>query len=205
MPQLVLFLALACIGPVDTDAFSVRVTLDAGNLEVGGKYELEIFVEMAKGWSSSEAGMPAPILQIRAPACVKLEGEVLHGQRDLSRNEYLFAPYERLIKNNEAHVEFTLVNAPSADDHFALNVVAYVGTDDEEQRFIRKRIVVPIAANASGSEVAVTSSVWGDHGTLEIGDKAVAFSLPRADGSTLDLSSYLGKKNVIVTTYRAFW
>ena len=205
MPQLVLFLALAGVGPTDADAFSVRVKLDADKLEVGGKYELELFVEMAKGWSSSEAGMPAPILQIQAPSCVKLEGKVLQAKRDLSRNEYLLAPYERLIKENEAHVEFTLVAAPSADEHFALNVLAYVGGNDDEQRFVRKRIVVPITANASGSEVAVTSSDWGDHDTLEIGDKASVFSLPRADGTTLDLSSYLGKKNVIVTTYRAFW
>ena len=40
---------------------------------------------------------------------------------------------------------------------------------------------------------------------LKIGDKAPAFNLPRPDGTAFDVSQWLGKKNVIVTTYRAFW
>ena len=205
MPTLALLCALAVAGPTDTDTFTVRVELNADTLEVGKKYELEVFVEMAKGWSSAGAGMPAAILQIQSPPSVELDGKVLKGKRDLSRNEYLLAPYERLFEENEAHVEFTLVKAPSADEHFALNVVAYVGGSGDEQRFVRKRIVIPVTANAKGSEVEATSSDWGHHDTLEIGDKASVFSLPRADGTSLDLSSYLGKKNIIVTTYRAFW
>ena len=40
---------------------------------------------------------------------------------------------------------------------------------------------------------------------LQIGDRADAFTLARADGTTISLADYKGKKNVLITTYRAFW
>jgi peroxiredoxin len=53
-------------------------------------------------------------------------------------------------------------------------------------------------------EVAPTRSEWGQTQTLQIGDKAEKFALP-SKGSKVSLKKYLGKKNVIVNTYRAFW
>ncbi len=49
------------------------------------------------------------------------------------------------------------------------------------------------------------NSKWGKNQLLKIGDKAAAFMLPRADGEKVGLKQYRGKKNVIVTTYRAHW
>ena len=69
-----------------------------------------------------------------------------------------------------------------------------------------QRFELPLEPGVEAEEVAADESSWGvDEELLQIGDKAVDFELPRADGTTVKLSDYLGKKNIIVTTYRAFW
>ena len=55
------------------------------------------------------------------------------------------------------------------------------------------------------SDVQASTSDWGVEEGVQIGQKAPAFVLPRADGTTLDLREYGAGRNVIVTTYRAFW
>ena len=65
--------------------------------------------------------------------------------------------------------------------------------------------MLPLEPGATATEGSANESDWGKGDFLKIGDKAEPFELPRADGSTLSLGEYLGKKNVIVTTYRAFW
>ena len=64
----------------------------------------------------------------------------------------------------------------------------------------------PVAAYARAKEADRNASDWGENKRrLQLGDKAALFELPRADGSTVPLAQYLGRKNVLVTTYRAFW
>ena len=54
--------------------------------------------------------------------------------------------------------------------------------------------------------VSGRNSRWGtDRELLEIGGRLPAISLPRADGTAVDLAAFRGRKNVLVTTYRAFW
>ena len=81
-------------------------------------------------------------------------------------------------------------------------------TEDGEVHdfFYRKRLELPVKAGADAVEGDSTDSTWGaDEELLDIGDKATPFVLPRADGSEFDLQSVLGRKNIIVTTYRAHW
>ncbi len=39
----------------------------------------------------------------------------------------------------------------------------------------------------------------------KIGDRAPQFRLPAADGKTVDLKDYAGKKKVILVFYRGYW
>ena len=63
-----------------------------------------------------------------------------------------------------------------------------------------------VMSMAQASDVDPSTSDWGSGAaSLQIGDPADPFTLPRADGSTVSLADYHGKKHVLVTTYRAFW
>jgi hypothetical protein len=65
--------------------------------------------------------------------------------------------------------------------------------------------MLPLKPYAKGKAVGAAPSTWGWHKSLQLGDPATPFTLPRADGTKVNLADYRGKKNVIVTTYRAFW
>ena len=202
-------LLLCLLGGVESpqDALEISIALPETPLEVGGKYEIRVEVTLREGWSSSDSGIPKPILQIKAPKAVELSGKRLTKQRDLARNEYLQAPFERLIDDGAARIGFKLRRAPKPDDVFAFNVLAYVSRKggDDNGWFVRKRFELPLRAGASATSVAVEPSDWGANRELQLGDKAAMFSLPRADGRKVVLRKLLGKKNIVITTYRAFW
>ena len=105
-----------------------------------------------------------------------------------------------------ARIGFKLRRRPSADDQFGLNILAYVGSKSgDESWFVRRRLTLPLKPNATAVPASPDVSDWGKEDLLQIGEPAAAFSLPTADGSTVSLDQYLGKKNIIVTTYRAYW
>ncbi len=189
------------------DVLSISATLDAEELSVGSNYEIVLKVEIKEGWSAAAAGVPAPLVQIGVPPCVELSGKVLTSPRELSRNEFLQAPFERLIKNDEEHIGFSLVSAPAAGDQIWLNIMAYVSQDPTvDSFFIRRRFALDVKPRAQAVGVMAGKSDWGiDKHLLQIGDPADDFSLPKAFDPPIGLSNYLGQKNIIVTTYRAHW
>ena len=206
MLQLLLLPLLIGGGGMPDDAFVVTATLVADKLEVGNDYEIAIEVKLKDGWSASDSGIPKPMLQIDVPKCVKLSGEVLKGFRALSRNEFLQEPYERLITEGKSTVKFKLARKPGAKDRIALNVMAYVSDDPGNNAyFVRRRLELPLEPGAVAEAGDAAKSDWGKQKVLQIGDKAKVFSLPQADGKKIKLRTYLGKKNILITTYRAYW
>ncbi len=189
------------------DVLSISATLDAEELSVGSNYEIVLKVEIKDGWSAAAAGVPSPLVQIDVPPSVKLSGKVLKSQKELSRNEFLQAPFERLVKNEEEHIEFSLMKAPGAGAQIGLNIMAYVSQDPTvDSFFIRRRFTLDVKPHAQAVGVVGVKSDWGiDKHLLQIGDPAEDFSLPKAFDPPIGLSNYLGQKNVIVTTYRAHW
>lgn len=188
------------------EAVHVSARLVGSSLEVGGHYEIEVGFDVSDGWSASEAGMPHAILQIEVPKAAKLDGEVLRTQGELSKNEYLQAPYELLMEENPTRVGFTLKREPEAGERFSFNVLAYVSREGEEDSwFVRRRLELDLSGQAEGVVVSAERSDWGRGRLLQLGDKASAFTLPRADGSKVSLRGFRGKKNVVVSTYRAHW
>ena len=194
-------------GQAPGDVLSISATLDAEELSVGSRYEIVLKVEIKEGWSAASAGVPAPLLQIDVPPSVELSGKVLTSQRELSKNEFLQAPFERLLKNGEEHIEFSLVKAPVAGERVWLNIMAYVSQDPtQDSFFIRRRFALDVKPRAQAVGVMAGKSDWGiDKHLLQIGDPADDFSLPKAFDPPIGLSNYLGQKNIIVTTYRAHW
>ena len=191
--------------PPSNDEVTIHARIEADRLEVGQEYAIVLEVRFKANHSASEAGMPAPILQIQAPQCVQLSGKVLRSHKELSRNEFLHAPFERLLEDASSRVLFTLVGEPAPEDQFSLNVLAYV-SNGKGTSFVRRRLTLPVRASATAKEADPNTSDWGENKRLlQLGDKAALFELPRADGSTVPLAQYLGRKNVLVTTYRAFW
>lgn len=189
------------------DVVTISAELQADDLKTGPAYEIVLEVAIKDGWSASKAGVPAPVLQIEVPPSVKLSGQVLTTYKELSRNEFLQAPFERLLKNKAEHIEFTLVQEAGANEQIALNVMAYISQDPtKDSFFIRRRVVLDLAPRARATEADATISDWGiDRKLLQIGDVAADFNLPKAFDPPLSLGQYLGQKNIIVTTYRAFW
>lgn len=199
-------LPLVWAASIPDDVLTVSASIPAETLDVGGEYEIVLSVKIREGWTATKSGVPAPIVQVDVPASATLVGTVLTDQKELSRTDYLRAPFERLVEEDPTRIKFRLSNAPGADESFGLNVLAYVSTGQRgSDRFVRRRIRVPLAPKAQGVVVSPNSSEWGVIDTLQLGAKAVPFTLPRADGTKLNLSDFIGKKNVIVTTYRAFW
>ncbi|MHC4846311.1 MAG: hypothetical protein ACYTCU_09130, partial [Planctomycetota bacterium] len=185
--------AIPDTGVVAEPSLRVTASLTAPTLVVGQQYEAVLRMELGDGWSASQAGIPSAILQIDAPASIDLVGKKLTTYDQLKRNEFLEEPWERLMDSNEQRVRFTLLSEPAEGETIGLNVVAYLAStqpreDDSEPElvFVRRRVDLPIAPGAK-AETATASrrSDWGVNGTLQIGDKAEAFELPRADGSTL--------------------
>lgn len=196
---------LFAIAQLPEDAIGVSVRLDASELTVGEEYEITLDITLKDGWSISTAGIEGAILQIDAPRSIKLSGKVLKSQKELSKNEYLAAPYERLVAEFPVHIEFTLKKKPKENDRIAFNVLAYASAGSDEVYFVRKRLELALAPGAKAVEVEASTSDWGRGDGLQIGDKAKKFKLPKADGGKVNLKKLLGKSNIIVTTYRAHW
>ncbi len=177
-------------------------------LQVGRSYNITINLTLPEGWLASTAGLPNAILQIDVPDGAELEGHVLTEYKELAANEFLQAPFERLVEAGETIIPFTLRKDPSGGARFGLNLAAYIRHgDDEDAYFIRTRVDLPLSAGAEGEVVDSAVTDWGadSHGTLRVGDVADPFTLPQADGTLISLADFKGEKNVLVTTYRAFW
>ncbi|MEE8169531.1 MAG: hypothetical protein V3T70_03195 [Phycisphaerae bacterium] len=196
---------LAASGAPD-DVVHVAARIDASSFEVGSEYAIVLDVRVQSGWSAAASGISNPIVQIKPPASAQLVGKVLTSYRELSRNEFLQAPYERLVSEPRSRIAFKLTGKPGADDVFSISVLAYVSEDPKTNGWlIRRRITLPLQAGAAGVVAAPAPSGWGDNDLLAIGDAAPPFKLPKAGGESVALKDYLGKKNVVVTTYRAHW
>ncbi|TDJ79882.1 MAG: hypothetical protein E2O39_00225 [Planctomycetota bacterium] len=204
LPLLLIVTSLQA-GELPDEPIGITATLDATSLEVGVEYE--IILELYPGEAStSAAGIPAPFLQIDVPPSVKLSGPVLETYAELSRNEFLQEPYERLLKQFPARIGFRLIAPPGPEETIGLNIVAYLEGPDGEKTFLRRRLELPLTPGAEAVVGDEHDSSWGtDEKLLQIGDRAALFELPRADGTMVALASYLGEKNIIITTYRAFW
>lgn len=198
-------IALATVAAPD-DLVVVSARIAADRLVVGESYEIVIDLSAKDGYSASDAGIPAPLLQIDVPSCVVLKGKVLKGHRELARNEFLQEPFERMLKELPARIGFELKKKPGPDDAFGLNILAYVAaTSGDDAFFVRRRLNLKVAGGAKAEVSESGASTWGEENLLQLGDEAAPFKLPQADGKKVDLADYLGKTPVIVTTYRAHW
>jgi hypothetical protein len=196
-------LAMASTPPADTLTARARIE---GELKPGETARLIVEIESRKGWSLTQAGIPNAIIQIDAADCTELKGDRAKTQKALSRAGFLRHPEERFADGAKTEFEFDVKKTPGADDQFAINVLAYASPPDGANAwFIRRRIAIPIARGAVSRDISPTPSDWGVDDDLQLGDKAPLMKLPRADGSLVNLAEYLGKKNIVITTYRAHW
>ncbi len=197
-------LILVAAAPPDA-LLTSSARLPAEKLEVGKKYEFIVTVRPASGWSAGKQ-QPAPLLQIDVPDCARLTGKVLT-EAQQRRNEFIALPFEQLLKAEETRVAFEVTAAPGPDDRFGLNIVGYLNSaDDSDMRFVRQRLELPLAPGARAQPGDETKSSWGNDPTLlKIGDKLPALQLPQADGAMVSLADAIGKKHIVLTTYRAFW
>jgi len=206
MSEMIVMSWLLALSVASDSALTASARIDETELKVGSTADLVVDISVPEDLSISDAGMPKPLLQIQVPDSVRLEGKVLTTRKELSRNEYLSAPFERAVGPGSNRIAFMLTGTPQPGAHFGLNVIAYASNaDGQGARFVRKRLEVPLKPGASSREVPPTESAWGNDSTLQIGQKAQAFELPKADGTRFDLENLIGKKNILVTTYRAHW
>ena len=76
----------------------------------------------------------------------------------------------------------------------------------EDAHFVRRRIELPVSpGSAASTNEMASSSDWGIGERLQIGDIIEPLSLPRADGTHLDLEDAMGDGPAVIITYRAFW
>ncbi len=198
-------MCMLAVGLMQPSAVELSARLNADELKVGETYQLEFNWDVASDAAVDQAGVPVPLIQIDVPDSVELVGKALKGHKELAKNEFLYAPYERALEAKSESIAFKLRSEPKLEDRIAINFIAYSTAADGSSQFVRKRIATPITANADGREVEIGDAAWGRNNFGKIGDKVKPFSLPQADGSQVDLGEMLGKSNVIITTYRAFW
>ena len=190
------------------DALNVTARIAEAPAGPGALGSVTVTLEASDGWSITNAGLPGAVLQLDLPDGLTLAGDILTDHRALARNGFLHAPFERMVQLGDTSVEFSIDKDGSFDNGaLGINVVAYMRHNDAATaHFVRKRFELNIEPNAAATTVDSANTSWGDDRSgLQVGDKAKPFTLPRADGTNVDLNNYLGKKNIIVTTYRAFW
>lgn len=201
-----LMMCLLPIGQLPDDAVAFTATIPAESLEVDESYAIMLHVELGEGLSVSQAGVPKMLVQLDIPKGLKLLGKEYKSQAELAKNEYLEEPYERLIEPGDSEITFKLTRQPKSNAEIGINLVAYASVNGgDDAHFIRRTLGLPVKGGAVGAVPSNPSSKWGRNKTHRIGDKAAGFVLPSADGKKVSLKKYRGKKNVIVTTYRAHW
>ena len=194
--------------PADSgSAVEVFAWMDTDRLEVGEQYDLVVGYSLPEGASAAGAGPPAPFLQIDLPPSIELVGEVISEYRELTENEFLLKPFERLLEEPETAVPFRVVAEPAEGETIGLNVVGYVRpADGESHGFLRRRLELPVTGGAEAIEGDPTDSSWGvDEKLLQIGDRAAPFELPDPEGRAFPSSEILGRAPALIATYRAFW
>ncbi len=198
-------LCTLAIGLLQPSAVELSAKFDADELKVGQTYQLEFKWDVTSESAVDQAGVPVPLIQIDVPDSIELVGKELKEHKELSKNEFLYAPFERALESKTESIEFKLISAPAAGDHIAINFIAYSTAKDGTSQFIRKRLAVPVVAKAEGKEVEIGDAAWGRNNFGKIGEQVKPISIPQADGTKVDLGDILGKSNLIITTYRAFW
>jgi hypothetical protein len=202
--------SLLADAPVVAQTVEPSARLVASELRVGEEYDIVVNLAIPEDLEipAGERMKHLPMLQIDVPPSVELSGKVLSTHQELARNEFLMEPYERLITKDVSHVKFKVVKKPEASETIGLVVTAFLSSiDGNRSFFLRRRLALPLKPNAVAGTALAENSQWGiDKELLNIGDSAPGFSLPRVNGSgNVTIGSFLGKKNIIVTTYRASW
>lgn len=204
-PTLAIAAILLTASTPPDDVFRASAHIE-GKIEQGETARLIVDVAVKPGWSIEKAGVSNAIIQVDVPSCVKLLGERAKTKKQLARAGFIRSPEERLADGPTTEFEFE-PTAPCHDDEpFEINILAYVSPPDgSDAWFVRRRIALPIKRGATSHEVDASKSDWGIGKELQIGDKAPLMKLPRADGTMIDLARDLGKRNIVITTYRAYW
>ncbi len=205
MVRVLLLPLLLTLGGVPDGAVDVRARVKTSSLKPDKSFQIEFRYALAKGYDDTEAGMPNPILQIKLPPSLAFDDPVLRTREELQKNEFLHAPYERLVELPKTRMFVRLKGEPGPDDIISLNFTAFISKKDGEASFVRRRLELPVKARAKAVAVAPAPSDWGEVDYIGLGDQADEFDLPKADGSRVKLSDFRGKQNVLVTMYRAFW
>ncbi|MCA9254894.1 MAG: hypothetical protein KDA33_04625 [Phycisphaerales bacterium] len=195
--------SIASAPPAETLRASARLE---GSLAEGATARLVVRIDVNEGWTLGDAGLPNAVIQVDAPACARVVGERARDAKALSKSGFLRLPEERMADGAETAFEFRLNSAPGADDSFGINVLAYVSPPDgADAWFVRQRIAIPLRKDARSTPANAVTSRWSGDDGLQLGEKPELMKLPRADGSLVDLGEHLGRKNIVITTYRAFW
>jgi len=216
---------MPAVAAADPPGDAVRLTASMPERPIGpgDEHVIDLTVSIDEGWTLA-GGNPKPLLQLDVPAGVTLSGRVVEGDRALAGNGFVEEPWERLIDVGRSTVGFTIGDTAPGDAAISLNVLLYVRPADAEgpAAFVRRRVDLPLEpeATATASEPAIRSN-WGRNGTLHVGERAVGFELPRADGTIVDFEVPADRAPAaggegddrerdrpavtIVTTYRAHW
>jgi len=205
VPTILMGVALASSPPPDALTAGARLARPE-QMKKGASNTLVVRNEMKEGWSPSTAGIPNVIVQVKSPASVKLTGERETNLKKLSRAEFLRLPDERLSMDGKVEFPFEFVADPKPNERFEINLLAYVTNPDESDVwFVRKRIALPLTTGAESQPIDARDSSWGVGDELELGDHLPQPTLPRLEGEPLDLNRFIGKSNIVITTYRAYW
>jgi hypothetical protein len=184
----------------------MTVTLPPGDLTTDTVITASVALEL-DGLTPLGGNAPTTLIQFDVPPSVQLEGRVIDDPRQLQRNEFVEEPYERQFDPAGGDVSFRLTATPAADERLGISVLLFLEDAAGERVFVRRRVDVPLtgAGVRLATSTPATDSGWGRNGTLEIGQRATAIDLSRADGTTLELDQMLGQGPIVITTYRAFW
>lgn len=204
--MLEIMFSLLALMPAGLPEGAVRITAEMGkrSLKVGGQSSFSVSATFAPALSATDAGIPHPIVQFDLPEGVELTGPKPKDFRAFAKDEFLSKPYEMLLDSRRQAVRFKVTEELPEGATIGINLIAYV-SDGDDTAFARRRVELPLVPGAVARRGEPSTSKWGDFPTLHIGDEAPDFSLPQHTGEKVTLSDFRGKKNVLVTTYRAHW
>lgn len=202
-----LALSLLNPAPLPADEVTIVATLEAESLTPGAEVGIFLDVHLPEGNTNDERAAPALFLQLDVPASLEPLGRRIETLDALLKNESVREPFERLLTENPTFVPFKVLATPGPHERIGLNVVGYVRPAEGAPYFLRRRVELDLKPGATERPTTAPDSTWTDgEGLLRIGARAPAVVLPTPDGKgTLDLGALIGHRNVLLTTYRAFW
>ncbi len=206
IPLFPIILASVCTTQVQRPPIDDSTIVTRAQMTRGPDYSILIEFDLSADANRERIELTSPIVQLDVPESVRLNGPRRETHDHMRWSGFIEEPFEWLVEEGKVKVSFNLRKDVPPGTTIGLSFTAFVRIDDgANDYFLRRRLELPVRANSKSIPGDARDSAWGENAARwRIGDVVRPFSLPRADGSRFDASEHLGKRRIVLVTYRGY-